>query len=55
LTYGWRLEITPPARRDLRRLDPPVWSQDKGLATAGLDVYTTGDLLDALRDSGHIE
>jgi mRNA interferase RelE/StbE len=24
LTAGWRLEVTPPARRDLRRLDPPV-------------------------------
>jgi mRNA interferase RelE/StbE len=24
LSAGWRLEITPPARRDLRRLDPPV-------------------------------
>lgn len=36
-------------------LDLPVWSQDKDLATAGLDFYTTGDLLDALRDAGHIE
>jgi predicted nucleic acid-binding protein len=36
-------------------LDLPVWSQDKDLATAGLDVFTTGDLLDALRDAGHIE
>jgi predicted nucleic acid-binding protein len=33
----------------------PVWSQDKDLATAGLDVYTTGDLLDSLRDAGYIE
>jgi mRNA interferase RelE/StbE len=24
LTNGWRIEITPPARRDLKRLDPPV-------------------------------
>jgi mRNA interferase RelE/StbE len=24
LTAGWRVEITPPARRDLRRLDAPV-------------------------------
>jgi mRNA interferase RelE/StbE len=24
LTRGWRYEITPKARRDLRRLDPPV-------------------------------
>ncbi|MGH2762566.1 MAG: PIN domain-containing protein [Thermoleophilaceae bacterium] len=36
-------------------LDLPVWSQDKDLTTAGLDVFTTGDLLDALRDAGHIE
>jgi len=24
LTTGWRVEVTPPARRDLRRLDAPV-------------------------------
>jgi mRNA interferase RelE/StbE len=24
VTNGWRLDITPPARRDLRRLDPPI-------------------------------
>jgi mRNA interferase RelE/StbE len=24
LSAGWRIEITPPARRDLKRLDPPV-------------------------------
>jgi mRNA interferase RelE/StbE len=24
VTAGWRLDVTPPARRDLRRLDPPV-------------------------------
>jgi predicted nucleic acid-binding protein len=33
----------------------PVWSQDKDLAVADLDVYTTGDLLDVMRDAGHIE
>ena len=33
----------------------PVWSQDKDLASAGLDIRTTGDLLDALRDAGHID
>ena len=27
----------------------PVWSQDKDFNDAGLTVYTTGDLLDALR------
>jgi predicted nucleic acid-binding protein len=29
-------------------LDLPVWSQDKDLTVAGLEVFTTGDLLDAL-------
>jgi len=24
LTAGWRVEVTPPARRDLRRLDAPI-------------------------------
>jgi len=24
LTAGWRDEVTPPARRDLRRLDAPI-------------------------------
>jgi predicted nucleic acid-binding protein len=28
----------------------PVWSQDKDFDDTGLTVYTTGDLLDALRD-----
>jgi hypothetical protein len=32
------------------KLGLPVWSQDKDLTTAGLDVLTTGELLDALRD-----
>jgi len=35
-------------------LNLPVWSQDKDLASASLDVFTTGQLLDALRDAGHI-
>jgi predicted nucleic acid-binding protein len=30
------------------KLDLPVWSQDKDLTVAGLEVFTTGDLLDAL-------
>lgn len=34
------------------KLALPVWSQDKDLADAGLKVFTTGDLLDALRDAG---
>lgn len=29
----------------------PIWSQDKDLDAAGLVVYTTGDLLDAIRDA----
>jgi len=32
----------------------PVWSQDKDLTDAGVDVVTTGELLDALRDAGRI-
>ena len=30
----------------------PIWSQDKDMEAAGLTVYTTGELLDALRDVG---
>lgn len=37
------------------KLGLPVWSQDKDLTDAGLEVFTTGELLDALRDAGHIE
>jgi predicted nucleic acid-binding protein len=33
----------------------PVWSQDRDLTDAGLVVFTTGELLDALRDAGHID
>jgi predicted nucleic acid-binding protein len=33
----------------------PVWSQDKDLTTAGVEVFTTGELLDALRDAGRIQ
>jgi predicted nucleic acid-binding protein len=36
-------------------LGVPVWSQDKDLTAAGVDVVTTGELLDALRDAGHIQ
>jgi predicted nucleic acid-binding protein len=35
-------------------LDLPVWSQDKDLADVGLDAFTTGDLLDALREAGEV-
>jgi predicted nucleic acid-binding protein len=33
------------------KLDLPVWSQDKDLRDAGVEVFTTGDLLDALSDT----
>jgi predicted nucleic acid-binding protein len=33
----------------------PIWSQAKDLTSAGPDVFTTGDLVDAWRDAGHIE
>lgn len=29
----------------------PIWSQDKDLEVAGLTLYTTGQLLDAIRDA----
>ncbi len=31
----------------------PVWTQDKDHTDARIEVFTTGDLLDALRDAGH--
>lgn len=33
------------------KLSLPVWSQDKDLADAGIEVFTTGELLDALADA----
>ncbi|MCA1699359.1 MAG: hypothetical protein LC790_10885, partial [Actinobacteria bacterium] len=33
----------------------PIWSQDKDLTSAGLNVLTSGELLDALCDAGHIK
>ena len=36
-------------------LELPVWSQDKDLPVAGVEVFTTGDLLDALRAAGHLD
>jgi predicted nucleic acid-binding protein len=35
------------------KLNLPVWSQDKDLVVAGVEAFTTGQLLDALRDAGH--
>jgi predicted nucleic acid-binding protein len=62
---GWREE----AERRIAARDPddwptvalalafglPAWSQDKDLPVAGVDVVTTGELLDALRGAGQIE
>ncbi len=33
-------------------LDLPIWSQDKDMRDAGITVYTTGELLDAIREAG---
>jgi predicted nucleic acid-binding protein len=30
----------------------PIWSQDKDMEAAGVTVYTTGELLDAIRNAG---
>jgi predicted nucleic acid-binding protein len=30
----------------------PIWSQDKEMEAAGVTVYTTGELLDTIRDAG---
>lgn len=35
------------------KLSLPVLTQDKDFVDAGVDVFTTGELLDALRDAGH--
>ena len=35
------------------KLNLPVLTQDKDFADAGVEVFTTGELLDALRDAGH--
>jgi len=52
LTSGWRYEITPTARRDLRRLDPPV----RGRILEALDRYVmdpdAGDVV-RLTGTGH--
>ena len=29
----------------------PIWSQDKDMEVTGIRIYTTGDLLDAIRDA----
>ena len=30
----------------------PIWSQDKDMQVAGVTVYTTGELLDTIREAG---
>ena len=32
-----------------------VWSQDKDFTDAGLEVFTTGELLDAMRGEGLVD
>jgi predicted nucleic acid-binding protein len=32
----------------------PVWSQDKDLTVSGLEVFTTGALLDGMREAGFL-
>jgi hypothetical protein len=32
---------------------PSVWSQDKDFSATGVEVVTTGELLDSLRAEGH--
>jgi len=54
------------AERRMAQLDPddwptvalalarslPIWSQDKDMEEAGVTVYTTGELLDAIANAG---
>jgi predicted nucleic acid-binding protein len=35
------------------KLGLPVLTQDKDFADAGVEIFTTGELLDALREAGH--
>jgi predicted nucleic acid-binding protein len=35
------------------KLNLPVWTQDKDHTDAHIPVFTTGDLLDAMRAAGH--
>jgi predicted nucleic acid-binding protein len=37
------------------KLQVPVWTQDKDHSDARIELFTTGDLLDALREAGHGE
>jgi hypothetical protein len=33
-------------------MEAPIWTQDKDFSVSGVTVYTTGQLLDALRERG---
>ena len=35
------------------KLGGPIWSQDKDFSATGVEVVTTGELLDSLRAAGH--
>ena len=48
---GHDLEDWPTVALALTR-SLPIWSQDKDLEVAGLTLYTTGQLLDAIREAG---
>jgi predicted nucleic acid-binding protein len=37
------------------KLAVPIWSQDKDFTDTGVEVVTTGVLLDAMRAAGHPE
>jgi hypothetical protein len=40
-----------PTRLEWRSRSLPIWSQDKDMELAGVTVYTTGELLEAIRDA----
>jgi len=37
------------------KLAVPIWSQDKDVSDSGVEVVTTGALLDEMRAAGHLE
>lgn len=45
MTAGWRIEITPPARRDLKRLDPPVQRRVTAALRALVADPSSGELV----------
>jgi mRNA interferase RelE/StbE len=44
LSTGWSYEATPPARRDLKRLDPPVRRRIVDALDRFVDDPRTGDI-----------